>query len=224
MNTFNELVRFAKNNGINFGYFDEPDVIESSFDFNGLEFINTETFEIPCCIIPDNALIMCINTPFDMTPDDTGLSYDEYRNVILDLINIQKPTYIAVDGAYVKLMCWCDLDMSDTYKKPTLEEFIACCKEALENVRKDSTYNGEPLDFRCTKSNNNDPTPYICTDVDSDKALAKMFDWLSDCNGIDDYWDCEIYINYKDDESSWGWADTADAGVIYDGKSMRSYY
>lgn len=135
---YKTLIDYAKKNNIKFGVINNYEEIDSSFDFNGLSLIDTETLEIPCTFAVDRALIMCIPTPKDMTPDDTGRSQDIYDRMVYDLRTICRPQYIAVDGAYIKLMCWCDWDVpTDTsvYGENLMKEFEACRDKAVATVK-----------------------------------------------------------------------------------------
>jgi hypothetical protein len=180
---YEKVIEYAKANNIKFAFV-KNDEIDPAMDLNGYNFLDTDTFEIPCTFAVDRAVILCINTPVDMTPEDTGESYLNYWDVINDLNKIGKPQYIALDGAYVKLMCWCDW-IGEEYPK---HDFFEACKDALELIKDNEEYTGCPVDFRLFIDK--DVTPFIfnCSEID------KMWDFVK--NLVD--WDIEIYANFPD--------------------------
>lgn len=178
---YEKVIEYAKANNIKFAFV-KDDEICPEMDLNGFCFLDTDTFEIPCTFAVDKAVILCINTPADMTPEDTGKSYHKYWNVITDLNKIGKPQYVALDGAYVKLMCWCDWMGEENHKS----DFIEACKDALELIKDNEEYTGCPIDFRLFIDK--DVTPFIF----SYKEIDKMWDFVK--NLVD--WDIEIYANF----------------------------
>lgn len=201
---YKALIDYAKKNNIKFAVVNGFDEIDSSFDFDGLSLIDTETFEIPCCFGVDRALIMCIDTPADMTPDDTGKSFYDYSNTVNELREICRPQYIAPQGCYIKLMCWCDWVESPDIK----DEFIECCNEAINSVLGNLN---TVIDFRVW--NGNDPTP----DIYSQNEIHQMFEDMSNRESFD----AEIYANID------GSAYTTGHGIkgdIYHGLKLVSSY
>lgn len=182
-NVYEQVIEYAKANNIKFAFVKNNEICPE-MDLNGFCFLDTDTFEIPCSFAVDMAIILCIDTPTDMTPEDTGKSYDKYWNTICNLNKIQKPQYIALDGAYVKLMCWCDWDGEKDPKR----DFIEACKDAVELVMGETKYTGCPIDFRMFLSK--DVTPFIF----SYKEIDTMWDFVK--NLVD--WDIEIYANFPD--------------------------
>ena len=191
---YKSIIDYANKNNIRFAAINEFKEIDACFEFNNLPLIDTETFEIPCCFAVERALVVCIPTPHDMTPEDTGKSYQTYYNNVQTLRELCRPQYIAVEGAYVKVMMWCDWAESDEVEA----DFEECCKEAIKNVRKCIT---DPLDFRVPCKV--DPTP----DIYSTDEISEMYcDNYSGVEGMDII-DCELYINIE------GSAYTTDHGV-----------
>ena len=174
---YEKVIEFAKANNLKYAV-TTNDEIDPAMDLNGYNFLDTDILEIPCTFSVDKAIILCINTPMDMTPEDTGKSYDKYWNVITDLNKIAKPQYVALDGAYIKLMCWCDWAGEEDPKR----DFIEACKDALMQVDK---YAGCTLDFRLFVDK--DVTPFIF----SVEEILYMWNYVE--NLVD--WDIEIYAN-----------------------------
>ena len=191
---YEKVIEYAKANNINFAFVKDKEICPE-MDFNGFCFLDTDTFEIPCTFAVDEAIILCIDTPADMTPEDTGISYVKYWDVINDLNKIGKPQYIALDGAYVKLMCWCDWMGEEDPKR----DFIEACKDAVELVMGETKYAECPIGFRLFLSE--DVTPFIF----SYKEIDKMWDFVK--NLVD--WDIEIYANFPDTNMS----ETTDHGI-----------
>lgn len=191
---YEQVIEFAKANNIKYAVTTNDEMCPE-VDLNGYCFLDTDTFEIPCSFSVDKALVLCINTPMDMTPEDTGKSYDKYWNVITKLNKIAKPQYVALDGAYVKLMCWCDWSGENTSKR----DFFEACKDALELVMGDEQYTGCPVDFRLFLDK--DVTPFIF----SHNEIDKLWDFVK--NLVD--WDIEIYANFPDGNMS----ESTDHGV-----------
>lgn len=178
---YEKVIEYAKANNIKFAFV-KDDEICPEMDLNGFCFLDTNTFEIPCTFAVDKAVILCINTPADMTPEDTGKSYHKYWDTICDLNRIGKPQYVALDGAYVKLMCWCDWMGEENHKR----DFIEACKDALELIKDNEEYTGCPIDFRLFIDK--DVTPFIF----SYSEIDTMWDFVK--NLVD--WDIEIYANF----------------------------
>lgn len=193
-NVYEQVIEYAKAKNIKF-IIVKDDEIDPAFDLNGYNFLDTDILEIPCTFAVDKALILCVDTPMDMTPEDTGKSYDKYWNTICDLKKIQKPQYVALDGAYIKLMCWCDWMGEEDPKR----DFIEACKDAVELVMGETKYAGCPIDFRLFLSK--DVTPFIF----SYKEIDTMWDFVK--NLVD--WDIEIYANFPDANM----AETTDHGI-----------
>lgn len=191
---YEQVIEFAKANNIKYAVTTNDEMCPE-VDLNGYCFLDTESLEIPCSFSVDKALVLCINTPMDMTPEDTGKSYDKYWNVITKLNKIAKPQYVALDGAYVKLMCWCDWSGENTSKR----DFFEACKDALELVMGDKQYTGCPVDFRLFLDK--DVTPFIF----SHNEIDKLWDFVK--NLVD--WDIEIYANFPDGNMS----ESTDHGV-----------
>lgn len=179
---YKALIEFAKKNNINYAVINEYKEIDSVFEFNGLPMIDTETFEIPCCFAVERALIMCIQTPVDMTPEDTGESYMEYANTINHLNSICRPQYIAPEGCYIKLMCWCDWSDSDAVEN----DFISSCYSVINSSFIKDIKNAV-ADFRVSKPN--DVTPGIY-------ATSELETMYNDVCKRDDF-DCELYLNIE---------------------------
>lgn len=204
---YKSIIDYAKKEDLRFAVINDFKEIDPSFEFNGLSAIDTETFEIPCCFAVERALVVCILTPNDMTPEDTGMSYNVYNNHINGLRSICRPQYIVPDegGAYIKLMIWCDWSESGDIEA----DFSECCKEAIENVRKCIT---NPLDFRVPCKA--DPTP----DIYSTDEISEMYnERYNSVEGLD----CELYMNCGDS------AYTTDHGVkttMYEGMVLIESY
>lgn len=180
---YEKVIEYAKAKNIKFVVV-KNDEIDPAMDLNGYNFLDTDILEIPCTFAVDKAIILCIDTPLDMTPEDTGKSYDRYWNTICELKNIQKPQYVALDGAYIKLMCWCDWMGEEDPKR----DFIEACKDAVELIKDNEEYTGCPIDFRLFIGK--DVTPFIF----SYSEIDKMWDFVK--NLVD--WDIEIYANFPD--------------------------
>lgn len=180
---YEKVIEYAKANNIKFVVV-KNDEIDPAMDLNGYNFLDTDLLEIPCTFAVDKAIILCIDTPVDMTPEDTGKSYQKYWDTICELKNIQKPKYVALDGAYIKLMCWCDWAGEEDPKW----DFLEACKDALELIKDNEQYTGCPIDFRLFLDK--DVTPFIF----SAKEIDKMWDFVK--NLVD--WDIEIYANFPD--------------------------
>ena len=209
---YKSIIDYAKKRGLRFAAINDFKEIDTTFEFNGLSAIDTETFEIPCCFAVERALVVCILTPNDMTPEDTGKSYHVYYDDICGLRDICRPQYIVPDegGAYIKLMIWCDWSESGGIEA----DFSECCKEAIENVRKCIT---NPLDFR-VRAFNDDPTP----DIYSTDEISEMYnEHYNSVEGLDCELDCELYMNCGDS------AYTTDHGVkttMYEGMVLIESY
>ena len=198
---YKSVIDYAKKRGLRFAAINEFKEIDANFEFNGLSAIDTETFEIPCCFAVDRALVVCLLTPHDMTPEDTGKSYQTYYDDVCSLREICRPQYIVPDGAYIKLMIWCDWD--------EIVDFIDCCNEAVENVKKCVT---NPLDFR-VRAFDDDPTP----DIYSTSEITEMYDE----QGLECGLDYELYMNIE------GSAYPTDHGVrtyMYEGMMLIESY
>lgn len=107
MDTIQKIKEYASKHGL-----DHADIVDSEVtpvtDFNGLDFIDTENFEIPSSFEVDRAVVVNIKTPDEINPEDTGGdAYEQYRASVCELTQTARPQYIAVNGSYVKLMCWC---------------------------------------------------------------------------------------------------------------------
>ena len=191
---YEKVIEYAKANNIKFAFVKDKEICPDS-DLNGYCLLDTDTFEIPCAFAVDKAIILCIDTPMDMTPEDTGKSYHKYWDTICDLKKIQKPQYVALDGAYIKLMCWCDWMGEEDPKR----DFFEACKDALELVMGDEQYTGCPVDFRLFLDK--DVTPFIF----SHNEIDKLWDFVK--NLVD--WDIEIYANIPDANM----AETTDHGI-----------
>lgn len=191
---YEKVIEYAKANNIKFAFVKNYEICPDS-DLNGFCLLDTDTFEIPCAFSVDKAVILCIDTPMDMTPEDTGESYGKYWGTICDLNEIQKPQYVALDGACVKLMCWCDWDGEEDPKR----DFFEACKDATELVMSETKYAECPIDFRLFISEN--VTPFIF----SYKEIDTMWEYVK--NLVD--WDIEIYANIPDANM----AETTDHGI-----------
>lgn len=174
---YEKVIEYAKANNIKFVVV-KNDEIDPAMDLNGYNFLDTDLLEIPCTFAVDKAIILCIDTPVDMTPEDTGKSYQKYWDTICELKNIQKPQYVALDGAYIKLMCWCDWAGEEDCKR----DFTEACYAALMQV---DTHIGCTLDFRLFVDK--DVTPFIF----SVNEILDMWEFVK--NIVD--WDIEIYAN-----------------------------
>ena len=191
---YEKVIEYAKANNIKFVVV-KNDEIDPAMDLNGYNFLDTDLLEIPCTFAVDKAIILCIDTPVDMTPEDTGKSYQKYWDTICELKNIQKPQYVALDGAYIKLMCWCDWAGEEDPKW----DFLEACKDAIELIKNNEQYTGCPIDFRLFIDK--DVTPFIF----STREIDKMWDFVK--NLVD--WDIEIYANFPDANM----AETTDHGI-----------
>lgn len=191
---YEKVIDFAKANNIKYAVTTNDEMCPE-MDLNGYCFLDTESLEIPCSFSVDRALVLCINTPMDMTPEDTGKSYFKYWDVITKLNKIGKPQYVALDGAYIKLMCWCDWTGEEDNKR----DFIEACHDAMMQI--DAKHTGYPIDFRLFLDK--DVTPFIF----SKNEIDKMWDFVK--NLVD--WDIEIYVNVPDC-NTWT-AETTDHGI-----------
>ena len=191
---YEKVIEYAKANNIKFVVV-KNDEIDPAMDLNGYNFLDTDLLEIPCTFAVDKAIILCIDTPMDMTPEDTGKSYQKYWDTICELKNIQKPQYVALDGAYIKLMCWCDWAGEEDPKW----DFLEACKDAIELIKNNEQYTGCPIDFRLFIDK--DVTPFIF----STREIDNMWDFVK--NLVD--WDIEIYANFPDANM----AETTDHGI-----------
>ena len=199
---YKAVIDYAKANGLRYAYTDSNMEIDPSFDFNGFDFIDTETFEIPCSFEVDNAVIVCLMTPNELTPEDTGESYDRYYNILTGLNKIAKPQYIAPDGCYVKMMCWCNHadcgkvgeDNVITFKEACTEAikkavFKEACTEAIKNSVNEKWFSPieNILDFRFWDED--DPTPVIVSINPVD--IEVMWETIKDRETFD----CELFVN-----------------------------
>ena len=191
---YEKVIEYAKANNIKFAFVKDNE-IDPAMDLNGYNFLDTNTFEIPCTFAVDRAVILCINTPVDMTPEDTGKSYLNYWDVINDLNKIGKPQYIALDGAYVKLMCWCDWVGEEDPKR----DFLEACKDAVELAKGNKKYTDCPFDFRLFIDKDVTPFIFSCSEIN------EMWNFVK--NLVD--WDIEIYANFPDANMS----ETTDHGI-----------
>jgi len=216
---YSAIIDYCNANKLNFCVANDEE-INPEMDFNGLSFIDTETFEIPCSFMVEKAVIVNIPTPNDMTPEDTGESYGKYKRFVDNLTAISRPQYIAPDGCYIKLMCWCkwadtgvigDDEVEDTKTDTPNPAFFKACKEAVEKVKSEHWYDGNPLDFRVWIEGNDDPTPEIFAIND----IEKMYDYIKDKSK----WDCEIYCTSADKQ----YAFTADHGVWLNKNDIKAY-
>ena len=130
-NNYKAIADFCKENNIKFAVITDESEICPTIDLNGFDFIDTETFEIPASFNVDRCLTVCLDTPNMMTPEDTAESYDKYYNIVTKLRELSRPQYIAVDGSYIKLMCWCDWSGEEDPKR----DFLEACKNALELIK-----------------------------------------------------------------------------------------
>ena len=180
---YENVIEYAKANNIKYAFVKDYEICPDS-DLNGYCLLDTDTLEIPCAFAVDKAVILCIDTPKDMTPDDTGKSYGKYWDVITDLTRKGKPQYVALDGAYVKLMCWCDWMGEEDPKR----DFFEACKDALELVTGNGQYDGCHIDFRLFIDK--DVTPFIfgCNEID------KMWDFVKNLVN----WNIKIYANMSE--------------------------
>lgn len=204
---YKSIIDYAKKRGLRFAAINDFKEIDTTFEFNGLSAIDTETFEIPCCFAVERALVVCILTPNDMTPEDTGESYQTYYDHVQTMRELCRPQYIVPNegGAYIQLMIWCDWSESGGIEA----DFSECCKEAIENVRKCIT---NPLDFRVPCKA--DPTP----DIYSTDEISEMYN--AHYNSVEGL-DCELYMNCGDS------AYTTDHGVkttMYEGMVLIESY
>lgn len=186
---YKAVIDYAKANGLKYTYTDSNMEIDPSFDFNGFDFIDTETFEIPNCFEVDDAVIVCLMTPNELTPEDTGESYDDYYNLVCGLNKIAKPQYIAPDGCYVKMMCWCNHADSGKVGEDDGTTFNNACIEAIKNITNEKWFNPieSILDFRFFTEG--DPTPDIFSINPID--VEAMWETIKDRETFD----CEIYVN-----------------------------
>lgn len=197
-NNYKAIADFCKENNIKFAVITDESEICPTIDLNGFDFIDTETFEIPTSFNVDRCLTVCLDTPNMMTPEDTAESYDKYYNIVTKLRELSRPQYIAVDGSYIKLMCWCDWSGEEDPKR----EFLEACKDALELIKDNEQYTGCPIDFRLFIDKDVTPFIFSCSEID------KMWDFVK--NIVD--WDIEIYANFPDANM----AETTDHGVRYE--------
>ncbi|MBQ2176938.1 MAG: hypothetical protein II453_18425 [Alphaproteobacteria bacterium] len=191
---YEKVIEYAKANDIKFVVV-KNDEIDPAMDLNGYNLLDTNLLELPCTFAVDKAVILCIDTPMDMTPEDTGESYQDYWNTICNLKKIQKPQYVALDGAYIKLMCWCDWMGEEDPKR----DFLEACRDALELIKDNEQYTGCPIDFRLFIDKDVTPFIFSCSEID------KMWDFVK--NIVD--WDIEIYANFPDENM----AETTDHGI-----------
>ena len=179
---YQSIIDYAKKNNLNFAVVNDFMEIDPSMDLNGLTAIDTDTFEMPCCFSVDRALIVNIMTTSELTPEDTGKSYDGYYDHVTSLRLLYRPQYIVPCGNYIKLMIWCDWSESQSINN----EFVVCAKQALEDIRKN--IKNPALDFRVSKEG--DPTPDIYTENEIETMYFDIYKGKE--------FDCEIYINSDD--------------------------
>lgn len=210
---YKAVIDYAKANGLEYAYTDSNMEIDPSFDFNGFDFIDTETFEIPCSFEVEDAVIVCLMTPNEMTPEDTGKSYDRYYNILTGLNNIAKPQYIAPDGCYVKMMCWCNHADSGKVGEDGETTFKNACVEAIKKAVNEKWFNPieNILDFRFW--DDGDPIPVIVSinpvDIDA------MWETIKDR----EVFDCELYVNTVDENYSY----PSDHGVRKENGNIKAY-
>ena len=204
-NNYKAIADYCTEHNIKFAVIPNEMELDPATELNGFNLIDTETFEIPCCFDVERGLIVCLDTPKDMTPDDTGESYDKYYSQLTDLRQISRPQYIAVDGSYIKMMCWCDWSDEISPK----DEFITACNEAIEKALKDAyTIKIEEDEISPLPKSMLDFRVYV-GDVTLSmfeatlKGIKEMYNFVKN---ITDF-DCELYINYYDH------AETADHGI-----------
>jgi hypothetical protein len=180
-NIYEKIINYAQANNIKFVVV-KDDEIDPAMDLNGYNFLDINLLEIPCTFAVDKAIILCIDSPMDMTPEDTGESYDKYWNTICKLNKIQKPQYVALDGAYIKLMCWCDWMGEEDPKR----DFIEACKDATMKI--DAKHTGYSIHFRLFIDK--DVAPFVF----GENEIDKMWEYVK--NLVD--WDIKICINVPD--------------------------
>lgn len=156
---YKKIIDFAKEKSIKYCVINECTEIDPCFDFNNLPLIDTETFEIPCCFEVDRALVLCFPSPHDMTPEDTGKSYQTYYDYVDQLRKICRPQYIALEGAYVKLMVWCDWSVSGDAEI----EFYNCCNEAVKKIQESTPTN---MEFHVCQPNDHTPAIFQLSEID----------------------------------------------------------
>lgn len=213
-NNYSAIIDYCNANKLKFCVANDME-IDPAMDFNDLPFIDTETFEIPCCFMVEKAVIVNIPTPNEMTPEDTGESYGKYQYFVHGLTAISRPQYIAPDGFYIKLMCWCDWIGEDNKEDDDIQRqdlvFINACREAIEKVRKEHWYAGNLLDFRVTIEGDDDPTLEIFG-IDN---LKEMYNYIKGKG----HFDCEIYCTSADKQ----YAFTTDHGVWLTKNDIKAY-
>lgn len=186
-NNYKEVIEFCKLNNIKFAVVSKETEITPTVDLNGFDLIDTETFEIPSSFEVERAIIVCIDTPKDLTPEDTGKSYDTYHNTVNRLRYISRPQYIGVDGSYVKLMVWCEWAGENDPKK----EFTDACKEAVNKAVCNCGADVDETDLRFGIAVGGTELGFTC--LASDKGIDEMYDWI---RAITD-WDWRLYIKDK---------------------------
>jgi hypothetical protein len=211
---YKAVIDYANANGLKYAYTDSNMEIDPSFDFNGFDFIDTETFEIPCCFEVEDAVIVCLMTPNEMTPEDTGESYDHYYNILTGLNKIAKPQYIAPDGCYVKMMCWCNHADSGKVGEDDGTTFKEACTEAIKKAVNEKWFSPieSILDFRFWEDEN-DPTPVIVSINPVD--IEAMWEAIKDRETFD----CEIYVNTVNENHSF----PSDHGVRKENGNIKVY-
>jgi hypothetical protein len=210
---YKAVIDYAKANGLEYAWTDSNMEIDPSFDFNGFDFIDTETFEIPCSFEVEDAVIVCLMTPNEMTPEDTGASYDRYYNILTGLNKIAKPQYIAPDGCYVKMMCWCNHIDSGKVGEDDGITFKDACIEAIKKAVNEKWFSPieNILDFRFWDEDN--PTPVIVSINPVD--IEAMWETIKDRETFD----CELYVNTINENHSF----PSDHGVRKENGNIKVY-
>ena len=181
-NDYKSIIDYSKRNNIRFAAINKSMEIDVPFEFNEIPLIDTETFEIPICFEVERALVLCIPTPVDMTPEDTGKSYQKYIDYVNQLRQLSRPQYIGLDGCYIKVMMWCDFGRGSI-----IDDMGECCQEAINSVTK--SIKNATFDFRIFSDV--DPTPDIYS-----ADMAEIIDMVYDHYNGNEF-DGELYINIE---------------------------
>lgn len=190
---YRSLIKYCKDHELEYAVIDDRTALNPEKEFCGLQFINTETYSIIDRVMVVRGLVVNLRTPQEVRPDCPAACYSYYQKLLTELNQISKPSYLAAQDTYTKLMCWCERDDS-TFDR---DFFKLKCEQAIQNVKREAWYENQSLDFRVWAGD--DPTPEIFAPSEIDK-MYEAVQWLP-------VFDCELYVNYEDH------AETADHGV-----------
>lgn len=194
---YRSLIKYCKDHELEYAVIDDRMALNPEKEFCGLQFINTETYSIVDRVMVVRGLVVNIRTPQEVRPDCPAAYYSYYQRLLTELSQISKPSYLAAQDTYTKLMCWCERD-NDTFDR---DFFKLKCEQAIQNVKREAWYNGEPLDFRVQRDNEPSRDLFTLSELDQ---MYEAVQWLP-------VFDCELHVSYNDHD--YKHAETADHGV-----------